>query len=97
MRWTGHVACMRPDEKCVLYFGRENVYFILVDKPEGKRPLRRLWHRWEDSIRMDIREMRWDGVDWIHLAQDRNQWRALVNTVMKFLFPKRREIFRLTG
>jgi hypothetical protein len=52
-----------------------------VGKPEGKRPLRRLKSRWEDGIRMDVREIGW-GVEWIHLAQDRNWWQALVKTVM---------------
>jgi hypothetical protein len=54
----------------------------LVGKPEGKRPLGRSRHRWEDNIRMDLREIGWSGMDWIDLAQDRDQWRALVNAVM---------------
>jgi hypothetical protein len=54
----------------------------LVWKPEGKRPLGRPWHKWDDNIKMDLREIGWGG-DWIHLAQDRDQWQALVNTVMK--------------
>jgi hypothetical protein len=53
-----------------------------VGKPEGKRPLGRLRRRWEDGSRMDLREIGWGGVEWIHLAQDRDQWRALVNAVM---------------
>jgi hypothetical protein len=53
-----------------------------VGKPEGKRPLGRPRRKWEDNIRMDLREMGWGGMDWIDLAQDRDQWRALVNTVM---------------
>jgi hypothetical protein len=53
-----------------------------VGKPEGNRPLGRPRRRWEDNIRMDLREIGWGGMDWIDLAQDRNQWRALVNTVM---------------
>jgi hypothetical protein len=61
--------------------GMRNVYNILVGKPEGKRPFERHSHRWED-IRMDPREIGWEGVDWIHLAQDRDQWRAVVNMVM---------------
>jgi hypothetical protein len=48
-------------------------YMILVAKQEGKRPLGRRRHRWEDNIKMDLREIGWDGMDWIHLAQDRNQ------------------------
>jgi hypothetical protein len=52
---------------------KRNVCRILVGKPEGKRPLRRPRRRWEDSIKMDIREVRWGGTDWIDLAQDRDQ------------------------
>jgi hypothetical protein len=60
-----------------------NVYRVLVGKPEGKRPLERPWHRWEDGLKMDLREIGWGGgVEWIHLAQDRDRWRALVNAVM---------------
>jgi hypothetical protein len=62
---------------------RKNAYRILVGKPEGKRPLGRPRCRWEDNIRIYLREIGWGGMDWIHLAQDRDQWRALVNTVMK--------------
>jgi hypothetical protein len=58
-----------------------------VRKPEGKRPLGRPRHRWEDNIRMDLREIGWSGMDWIDLAQDRDQWRALVNTVMGLRVP----------
>jgi hypothetical protein len=60
-----------------------NSHNILVRKPEGKRQLGRHRHRWEDNIRMDLREIGWEGVDWMHLAQDRDQWRALMDTVMK--------------
>jgi hypothetical protein len=59
-----------------------NVYRVLMEKPEGKRPLGRPRHRWEDGIRMDLREIGWGNVDWIQLAQDRDRWRVLVNTVM---------------
>jgi hypothetical protein len=62
-------------------------YNILVGKPEGKRPFGRHKHRWEDNIRMDLRQIGWEGVDWIHLVQDREQWWALVNTVMNFWIP----------
>jgi hypothetical protein len=58
---------------------RRNAYRTLVGKPEGKRPLGRPRRRWVDNIKMDLREL---GMDWIDLAQDRDQWRALVNTVM---------------
>jgi hypothetical protein len=59
-----------------------NAYRILVGKPEGKRPLGRPRHRWVDNIKMVLRGIGWDGMDWIKLAQDRDQCRALVNMVM---------------
>jgi hypothetical protein len=59
-----------------------NVYRALMGKPEGKRPLERPKRRWSYGIRMDIREIGWGSVDWIDLAQDRDRWRAVVNTVM---------------
>jgi hypothetical protein len=59
-----------------------NMYRVLVGKPEGKRPLGRPRRRWEDGIKMDLEEIGWEGVDWIHLAQDRDRWRAVVNAVM---------------
>jgi hypothetical protein len=58
-------------------------YNILVGRPEGRRPR----HRWEDNIKMDLREIGFGDVDWIHLAQDRDSWQALVNTVMNLLVP----------
>jgi hypothetical protein len=58
------------------------VYKILVGKPEGKRPLGRPRRRWEDGIRIDLREIGLGGVDWIQLAQDRDWWRAVVSAVM---------------
>jgi hypothetical protein len=67
----------------------KHAYSILVGKSEGKRPLRRPWHRREDNIRMDVREMGWEGVDWIHLVQERGQWRDLVKTVMIFWVPQK--------
>jgi hypothetical protein len=66
---------------------RRNAYRILVGKPEGKRPLGRHRRRWEDNIRMDLRETGCGGMDWIDLAQDRDQWRAHVNTVMNLRVP----------
>jgi hypothetical protein len=57
------------------------VYKVLVEKREGKRPLRRLRRRWEDALRMDLRKIGW-GVDWIQLAQDRDRWHAFMNMVM---------------
>jgi hypothetical protein len=73
MRKAGHVACMGEGRK---------LYRLLMGKPKGKKPLGRLRHRWEDGIKMDLRETGWEDVEWIHLAQDRDQWWALVNTVM---------------
>jgi hypothetical protein len=67
--------------------GRGNAYNILVGVHEGKRAFGRPRHRWDDNIRMDHREIRWEGVDWIHLAQDRNQWQVVVNAVMNFRVP----------
>jgi hypothetical protein len=59
-----------------------NAYKILVTKPEGTRPLRRPKSRREDNIRIDLREIWWESMEWIHLAQNRDQRHALVNTVM---------------
>jgi hypothetical protein len=73
MRWAGHVACMEEEK---------NVYRVLMGKAEGMRPLGRPRRRWEDGIRMDLRETGWGSVDWIQLAQDRDRWWAVVNTVM---------------
>jgi hypothetical protein len=61
---------------------KRNAYRILVGKAEGKRPLGRPRRRWVNNIKMDLREIRWDGMDWIDLAEDRDWWRTLVNTVM---------------
>jgi hypothetical protein len=58
-----------------------NVYKVLMGKPEGKRPLGRPRRRWEDGIRMNLREIGWESVDWIQLAHDRDCWRPFVNTV----------------
>jgi hypothetical protein len=79
MRWTGHVA--RKGEK-------RNAYRILVGKPEGRRPLGRQRSKWVDNIKIYLRGIEWDGVDWVVLAQDRDQWRALVNTVMNLWVPQ---------
>jgi hypothetical protein len=62
-------------------------FHILVGKPEGKRPLGRPRRRWVENIKLRLREMGWDVMNWIDLAQDREQWRALVNTVMNLLDP----------
>jgi hypothetical protein len=58
-----------------------------VGKPGGKRPLGRPRRRWEDNIKMNLREIGWGGMEWIYLAQDMDQWRALVNTVMNLRVP----------
>jgi hypothetical protein len=76
MRWAGHVARMGETR---------NAYRIMVGKPEGKRPLGRPRRRWGDNIKMDLGKIRWDGVDWIELAQDRDQWRAFVNMLMNLI------------
>jgi hypothetical protein len=75
MRWAGHVARMGENR---------NAYRILLGNPEGKRLLGRPGRKWVDNIKIDVREIGWDGVDWIDMAQDREQWRALVNTVLTF-------------
>jgi hypothetical protein len=67
---------------------KRNAYRILVGKTEGKRPLGRPRRKWVDNIKIDLGEIRWDGMDWIDVAQDRDQWRALVNTVMNLRFHK---------
>jgi hypothetical protein len=66
---------------------RRNAYRILVGKPEGKRLLGRPRRRWVHNIKMDLREVGWDGMDWIDLAQDRGRWRAYVNAVMNLRVP----------
>jgi hypothetical protein len=78
IKWAGHVARMGETR---------NAYRILMGKPEGKRPLGRPRGRWVDNIRMDLREIEWDGMDWIDLAQDRDQWGALENMVMNLRAP----------
>jgi hypothetical protein len=81
MKWAGFVA--RIGEK-------RNAYRLLVGKPEGRqraRPRPRPRRRWLDNIRMDLVEVRWDDVDWIGLAQDKDRWRALVNSVLNLRVP----------
>jgi hypothetical protein len=69
------------------YFERRGAHRTLVGKPEGRRPLGRLRRRWEDNIKIDLREVGWEGIDWIDLAQDRDRCLALVNTVMNVRVP----------
>jgi hypothetical protein len=78
IRLAGFVAWM---------VGMGNTYRVLVGKPEEMRPHGRPRRRWEDNIKMYLRETGWEGVEWMHLAQDRDQWRALVNTVMNLRVP----------
>jgi hypothetical protein len=66
---------------------KKGIYRVLVGKPEGKRPLGRTRHKWEDNIMMDIQEVGCGGMDWIELAQDRDRWRALVNVVINLRVP----------
>jgi hypothetical protein len=78
MRLAGHVTRMRE---------KRNAYKILVGKPEEKRPLGIPRRRWEDNIKIDLREIEWGRMDWIDLAQDRERWMALVKTVMNLRVP----------
>jgi hypothetical protein len=73
MRWARNVAHMGEERK---------LYKVLVGEPEGKRPLGRPRRRWEDGVRMDLREIGLGDVDWIRLAQYRDRWRAVVSAVM---------------
>ena len=66
---------------------RREVCRVLVGKPEGKRPLGKPRRKWEDNIKMDLQEVRCEGVDWIELAQDRDRWRARVDAVMNLRVP----------
>jgi hypothetical protein len=66
---------------------KRNTCRILVGKSEGKRPLGRQRRKWVNNIKMDLREIGWDGVNWIDMAQDRDQWMVLVNTVMDLQVP----------
>jgi hypothetical protein len=74
---------------CSTHGGGEGrgAYRVLVGRPEGKRPLGRSRRRWEDNIKMDLRDIGTDGANWIRLAYDRVQWRAFVNTVKNLRVP----------
>jgi hypothetical protein len=74
------------DEAYSAYGERRSIHRDLVEKLEGKRPLGRPRHRWEDNIKMDFQEVGWRGMDLIDLAQDRDKWRSLVNAVTNFRF-----------
>jgi len=78
MRWAGHVACMGEER---------GVYRVLVEKPEGKTPLRRPRRRWVDNIRTDLQDMGCGYMDLIGLAQDTDRWRTLVSAVMNLRVP----------
>jgi hypothetical protein len=79
MRWAGHIARMGK---------KRNAYRLLMGKPEGRRPLGRPRRRWLDNIRMDLVEVEWGDVGWIGLAQDRDRWRALVNSGLNLRVPQ---------
>jgi hypothetical protein len=81
-----HRACSTNGEK-------RNAYRVLVGKPEEKTPLGRPRRRWVDNIKIDLREIGQSGMDWIYLAQDRDQWRDLVNTAMNLRFHSSWKIF----
>jgi hypothetical protein len=72
---------------CSTNEAKRNACRIMVGNPEGEKPLGRPKRRWVDNIKIDLREIGWDGRDLIDLAQDRDQWRALVNTVMNLRVP----------
>jgi hypothetical protein len=78
---------MRKHMTCLSNVMYSYVYRVLVGKPEGRRPLGRPRRRWEDNIRMDLREVGYGCVDWMDLAQDRDRWRARVSAVMNLRVP----------
>jgi hypothetical protein len=78
MRWAGHVERMGEEK---------GVYRDFIGRSIGKRPLGGPRYRWEDNIKMDVREIGIDGANWIRLAQDRVRWRAFVNTIMNLQAP----------
>ena len=78
LRWAGHIVRMEEGRSALK---------ILTGKPTGKRPLGRPRHRWEDNIRMDLEEIGINAGNWVDSAQDRDYWRALVNTALSFRIP----------
>jgi hypothetical protein len=88
MRWVGHGACMGK--------GR-GIYRVLVGRPKGKRPVGRPWHRWEDDIKVNLREIGINGMNWIWLAQDSVWWWPFVNMVMNLWIPQRKQADRLSN
>jgi hypothetical protein len=66
---------------------KRGAFRVLVERPEGGRQIGRPGHRWGDTIKMDLKEVGWGGMDWIAAAQDRDRWCVLVNTVMGFRVP----------
>jgi len=78
MRWAGHVA--RVWEK-------RSAHRVLVGKHEGKRRLGRPKHRWKDNITMGLQEVKWEGMEWYYMAEDRDRWRAVVIAVMNLRVP----------
>jgi hypothetical protein len=73
---------------CITNGGKFNAYRLLVGKPEGRMPLGRPSRRWLDNIRMDLVKVGWGNLDWIGLAQDRDRWRALVNSALNLRVPQ---------
>jgi hypothetical protein len=80
--WTVLDICSSDENSVVRVGDMINAHKVLAGKPEGERPLGRRRSRWEGNIGRDLTELGWEGVDWIHLARDRYQWRDLVNMVM---------------
>jgi hypothetical protein len=80
MKWAGHVAHMG---------NKRNTYRVLERNSKGKRPQRRPRSRWEDNIKIELKEIGWGVMDWIHLDHVRNQWRTLVKTAMKLRVKKK--------
>jgi hypothetical protein len=78
MRLPGNIARMKA---------KPNAYRVLVENAEGEIPLRRPRRRWEENNKLNIKEIRWGGADWIHVSQNRDNWMALVSTVMNLRVP----------